>query len=169
MGLRLIAAVAQDDVIGFQDGIPWRKTKEDRTRYREDMARFKTLTANHPVIMGRKTFNSIDKKYVPLDSGRTTIVISKTMNFEDNPGIVICRTLPEAVRKASQINENFYCAGGQTLYGALIGKLAERLEITEIHRRFEGDTFFPEINPKVWREAFREDHENYSFVTYERS
>jgi len=157
MEIILIAAVAKNNVIGNKGKIPW--------KIPEDIKRFKRLTLGHPVIMGRRTYESIPEKYRPL-SERTNIILSKTMGFEDNTGIIVCRDMAEAIREARHRDKKCYIAGGQQVYEQTID-LASRLEITEVHEEFNGDAFFPSIDRNRWKITFRENHEDYSFVTYE--
>ncbi len=158
--LILIAAVSENNVIGNRGKIPW--------SIPEDMKRFKELTIGYPVIMGRKTYESIPEKFRPLHE-RTNIVISRAKTNEDYAGlIIICGSVDDAVREASQLDKICYVAGGSQIYEQTIS-LANRLEITEVHRHFEGDKFFPQIATQIWNETFRENHKGYSFVTYIRN
>jgi dihydrofolate reductase len=111
--------------------------------------------------MGRKTFESIGN---PLPE-RVNLVVSRNEDFNVS-GIIVCRSIEEAVRRARNYGR-IYVVGGQKVYEQTIER-ATRLEITEIHRDFEGDTFFPEIDKNAWRESKREDKEVYSFVSYVR-
>lgn len=157
--LILIAAVAEDNVIGRGPDIPW--------EIPEDIQHFEKLTMGHPVIMGRKTYESIPEKFRPLPD-RTNIVISRSPeNIDYSEGVITCHSLFEARRERSNLNKTSYVIGGGQIYKQTIG-LASRLEITEVHQRVEGDVFFPEINLRVWKETQREDFGEYSFVTYER-
>ena len=168
MELTLIAAYAKDsqgrNVIGNNGEIPWRIS--------EDMKRFKQFTLNHPVIMGRKTYESIPERFRPLPD-RTNIVVSKTLNPEMK-GILVARTIEDALTLA-QANcsqgEPAYVIGGEQIYRVTINRdETTRLEITEVKVTYEGDAFFPEINPDIWKEANRVRGENrwYDFVSYVR-
>jgi dihydrofolate reductase len=163
----IIAAVAENGVIGRGNALPW--------RLKSDMAHFRAVTMGKPVIFGRKTFASIGK----VLSGRTTIVISRDVNF-NAPGIVVAPNFDAALaaargdalrREASAI----VVAGGAEIY-AQAWPLATRLVITEVHKRVDGDTHFPIIDAKLWREAARGEHKPgpqdetaFAFVVYERS
>jgi|ETNmetMinimDraft_26_1059896.scaffolds.fasta_scaffold13001_2 dihydrofolate reductase len=158
MNLALIAAISDNNVIGVNGKIPW--------HIPEDLKRFKELTLNHPVIMGRKTYESLPKKFCPLPQ-RKNIVLSSSL--KNQGGIYIARNVEEALR----LTEGFdpYIIGGKKVYETFLPH-ANKLEITRVHRDFEGDTFFPEIN---WDElSFFEsetkvsEHEviSYSFITY---
>jgi dihydrofolate reductase len=150
----LIAAVAENNIIGRDGKIPWKIS--------EDMKHFKELTMPHPVIMGRKTYDSIPKRFRPLPQ-RKNIVLSKTLSQEN--GIYIAKTIEKALEFCG--NQESYVIGGQQVYEQFI-PFAQGLELTRIHANFEGDAFFPKIDWRMWNEVNREDHEEYSFVTYER-
>jgi dihydrofolate reductase len=166
MDILLIAAVAENGVIGSGNALPW--------RLRSDMQHFRALTLGKPVIMGRKTFLSIGK---PL-KGRTTIVVSRDHEFAA-AGAVVAPDLEAAFaaargdalrRQAGAI----VVAGGAEIYARAL-PLASRLVITEVHRAVAGDTHFPAIDPTVWRETAREelapaagDDGAFAFVTYHR-
>jgi dihydrofolate reductase len=161
----LIAAVADNGVIGQGGGMPW--------RLKADLARFRTLTMGKPVVMGRKTYVSISK---PL-AGRTTIVVSRDRNLAI-PGALVAPGLRQALaaaqgdalrRGASEI----IIAGGADIYAQAL-PLADRLEITHVHAYPDGDTVFPAIDPDVWRELARceppapASEPTFVFVTYAR-
>jgi dihydrofolate reductase len=147
--LVLVAAVAENGVIGRDGGLPW--------RLKSDLKRFRGLTLGHPVVMGRRTFLSFGK---PLPH-RTNIIISRDAEFA-RPGIIIAPDLAAALAVAQgdarrRGVDAIIIGGGAGLYADTIG-CAARLEITRDHARPEGDTKFPEIDPRQWREAAREDH-----------
>jgi dihydrofolate reductase len=163
----IVAAVAENGVIGRGNALPW--------RLKSDMTRFRALTTGKPVVLGRKTFASIGK---PLP-GRTTIVISRDANFSA-PGIVVAPNFESALAAArgDALRRNagaIIVAGGADIYVQTL-PLATQLVITEVHQRVDGDTRFPAIDPKVWRETARsaqkpgpQDEASFTFVTYERS
>jgi len=132
----------------------------------EDLKHFKALTMGKPVIMGRKTFDSLGK---PLP-GRLNIVVSRS-DFSA-AGTSAQKTVEDAIalakEKAAQdgVNEIFIIGGGQIYEQAL--PLTERTYLTFIHKTVDGDTFFPALNENEWCETAREDHAEYSFVTMER-
>ncbi|MDP6641937.1 MAG: dihydrofolate reductase [Candidatus Nanoarchaeia archaeon] len=154
----IIVAASENNVIGLEGKIPW--------EIPEDMERFKKLTSNHPVIMGSKTFFSIPKKYRPLPD-RKNIVLSRSM--EDSEGIYVARTVDEALELAE--DEDTYVIGGGDVYEQFFF-LANKIELTRVHREYKGDTFFPEIDSDVWKEVEKQSkiHEDllYSFITYEK-
>jgi dihydrofolate reductase len=164
----LIVAVAENGVIGAQGGIPWRQ--------KSDMQRFKAMTMGRPIVMGRKTFMSFPRRPLP---GRTNIVITRDPHFRE-PGAVVTGSVAEALaiargdalrRSAAEIA----VIGGAEIYAQTM-PLANRLEITEIHARPDGDTIFPAVDPSVWRQDAREDHPSdshndaaFSYVTWVRA
>jgi dihydrofolate reductase len=163
----LIAAVAENGVIGRGNELPW--------RLKSDMAHFRAATAGKPVIMGRKTYESIGK---PLKD-RTTIVVSRDPTFAA-PGVVVAASLAaafaaarsDALRRGS---DAIVIAGGADIYLQAM-PLADRLDITHVQARPEGDAVFPVIDPQMWREVARsahpagaDDSAGFAFVTYERA
>ena len=158
--ITLIAAVAKNRVIGSGNALPWRLP--------EDLKRFKALTHGHPVIMGRKTWQSLGR---PLP-GRTNIVISRSADFAAlGAERVDSLAAALAAAAATGTDEAFIIGGGEIYRQAL--PLADRLQLTEIGQDFSGDAFFPPLDPAEWRETARAArdaaaHCDYAFVTYER-
>jgi dihydrofolate reductase len=162
----IIAAVAENGVIGRGNALPW--------RLKSDMAHFRKLTMAKPVVLGRKTFQSIGK---PL-AGRTTIVISRNEDFSA-PGIVIAANFEAALAAArgDALRRNadaIIVAGGADIYAQAL-PLAARLVITHVHQRVDGDARFPAIDAKLWRETARSEHKPgprddvaFAVITYER-
>jgi dihydrofolate reductase len=166
MEIVLVAAIAENGVIGRGNALPW--------RVRSDLKHFRALTLDKPVIIGRKTYLSIGK---PLP-GRTTIVVSRDRNFAA-AGIVVAPSLDAALATARGdalrrgVN-TIVVAGGAEIYAQAM-PLAARLAITHVQKKVEGDTHFPSIDPKIWREIAREAHAPaaedeaaFAFVNYER-
>jgi dihydrofolate reductase len=156
----LIAALAANRVIGNNNALPWHLPA--------DLKRFKALTMGHPVVMGRKTYESIGR---PLP-GRRNLVITRNRGYSA-PGCDIVHSLDDAIA-ACRGTKIIFIIGGAELYRESLPR-AHRLEFTEIHAEFEGDAAFPEFPPVEWREAAREIHEaeagvlfRYDFVRYER-
>jgi dihydrofolate reductase len=149
LGLVLVAAIAENGVIGRDGRLPW--------RLRSDLQHFRDLTLGHPVVMGRKTYGAIGK---PL-SGRTNIVITRNPAFAA-PGVVVAPSLDAALAVARGdawrrgVTE-IMVIGGADLYGQTIER-AVRLEVTRVHAHPEGDSVFPQIDPKHWRETRRREH-----------
>lgn len=156
--LSLIVAMARNRVIGIDNTLPWHLP--------EDLKHFKALTMGHPIIMGRKTFESIGR---PLP-GRTTLIITRDPAYRME-GCLTAHSIQEAIALC-QGEEEIFCVGGAELYRQVM-PLADRLYITEIQAEYEGDASFPEIDAAVWREMARESHVSqtglgYDFVTYRR-
>jgi dihydrofolate reductase len=150
----LIVAVAENGVIGANGAIPW--------RLKSDQQRLKTMTMGKPVVMGRKTFQSLRR---PL-SGRTNIVITRDTNFRAT-GAVTTTSFADAQAVALVI-------GGAEIYAQWMD-VADRLEVTEVHAKPEGDTTLTAIDPADWEEVSRvrnsassDDSADYSYVTYRR-
>ncbi len=156
MELVLIAAVAQKSVIGKGNDIPW--------HIPEDLKRFKELSIGYPVIMGRKTYESILNRLGHPLSKRTNIVLSNSGSLDGVKGIIVAKDLDEALYFVSD-NKFSFVIGGQQVYEQTIDR-ADRLEITHIHRDYDGDRYFPEISESRWKEIKRDDRGEYSFVTY---
>jgi len=145
----IIAAVADNGVIGRGGTMPW--------RLKSDMQHFRALTMGKPVVMGRKTYLSLAVKPLP---GRTNIVVTRDANFTA-PGVLVAFSLAAALEAARgdalRRRSDIMIIGGAEIYDQAM-PLADRLEITLIHMQPEGDTGFPPIDPAVWREAAREAH-----------
>ncbi len=156
-----VLAMASNGVIGDKGGIPWRVP--------EDMKRFKALTMGKPIIMGRKTWDSFPKRPLP---GRTNIVITRDRHWRAD-GAVVVHALDDALALAQQENPHeIAIIGGAEIYWAALPR-ATRIHLTEVHLDAEGDRRMPPFDPKIWREAAREDHATpeglrYSYVTLER-
>ena len=138
-----VVAVAKNGVIGRDGGLPWRISS--------DLKRFRAITMGKPVIMGRKTWESLPRK--PLD-GRTNIVVTRNRDFAA-PGALIATSLKNALARA-QGEEVCIIGGGELFREAM--PIADRLYVTEIDLEIAGDTFFPPVDPVVWREVSREVH-----------
>ena len=157
--LVVIAAVAENGVIGVDGGMPW--------HYPADMAHFKETTMGHPVVMGRTTFESIAAQIDGPLPGRTNIVLSGSV--PDVPeGVVVVESVEAAVAATAETGaERAYVAGGATVYEQFL-PLADRLALTEIPEAPDGDTYFPEWDRDEWVEVEREETGELAFVTYER-
>jgi dihydrofolate reductase len=144
--LWLVAAVARNGVIGAAGTMPWRLSS--------DLKRFKELTLGHPVIMGRKTFDSIGK---PLP-GRLNIVVTRRADtMKDADGLIFARDLDAAIELARYSGaDDAMVIGGGEVYAAAIGR-AFRLCITHVEATPEGDTYFPDIDPRVWKSVWSEN------------
>lgn len=159
MDLTIIAAVSDNNVIGIGNKIPW--------YIKEDLQRFKRLTLNHPVIMGRKTYKSIPEKFRPLPH-RKNIILSSRM--ESSEGIYVARSIEEALKLAN--DDDSYVMGGERVYRDFL-PLSNRMELTRVHEKYNGDAFFPEVNWEDWKLDGETRNENslgleYSFLSYVR-
>jgi dihydrofolate reductase len=166
MEIVLIVAVAENGVIGRDNTIPW--------RLKSDQQRLKAMTLNKPVVMGRKTFESLRR---PLP-GRTNIVITRDAGYRA-PGAVVTTSfenacaiaLGDALRRSAV---DIAMIGGVEVYMRSL-PMADRLEITEVHASIDGDTRFPAIDLAQWEEVARvrnpagpDDSSDFSYVTYRR-
>jgi dihydrofolate reductase len=152
----IIAAVARNRVIGKDNRLLW--------NIPEDMAHFKALTAGHPVIMGRKTWESLPPRFRPLP-GRRNIVISRQADYAA-PGAEVADSLEIALKMASTVALAFVI-GGEQIYRQAMA-VADRLEITEVDLEPEGDAWFPEIAPGEWERTATTAGAGFSFLTYRR-
>ncbi|HLE94250.1 MAG TPA: type 3 dihydrofolate reductase [Sulfuricaulis sp.] len=157
----LIAAMSENRIIGINNKLPWHLPA--------DLRHFRRLTTGHPVIMGRRNYESIGK---PLPN-RTNIVVTRNPDYRA-AGCLVTHSLDDAMNSAGNDSEIFII-GGAEIYRQAFDR-ANRIFITLIHARIEGDTYFPEFEGPPWREISRERHErdennpySFSFLIYERS
>jgi dihydrofolate reductase len=158
--LSIIAAIAENGIIGQDNRLPWHMPA--------DLAHFKRLTMGKPIIMGRRTWESLPG----LLPYRTHIVVTRDPAYEASGGFVV-HSLQEAIDFAGDADE-LMIVGGAMLYAEAL-PIASRLYLTYIHCRVDGDALFPCFEASKWRELSRERHEaddrnphSYSFVTLER-
>lgn len=161
-----VVAVAENGVIGRDNAMPW--------HLKSDLKRFKAITFNRPVIMGRKTFASIGR---PLP-GRTNIVVTRDKMFQAR-GVVVVTSLEAAhdIARGDALRRfvtEIMVIGGADIFQQWFEK-ADRLEVTEVHDKPEGDTFLPPVDPAAWEEVARTHHSkadgdtaDFSYVTYKR-
>jgi dihydrofolate reductase len=166
MRLCLIAAVAENGVVGKNNALPWHLP--------EDLKYFKRMTLGKPIVMGRKTFESIGR---PLP-GRTNIVVSRNQSYAPE-GVQVVDSLKSSLTMAAEIAESgcqkdLMVIGGAAIYAAAL-PLAQCLYITEVHGEVEGDAFFPEVDWSLWHEVSRTRNAasasggyDFSFVVFER-
>lgn len=164
MTLSIIVAVAENGIIGCAGRMPWHIS--------EDLRRFKRITSGHPVVMGRKTFESLGCKPLP---NRTNIVITRNAGFSVPEGTVIASSLEEAVAQYQDTAEEVFIIGGGEVYRqAMASGTIDKLYLTRILASPEGDTSFPEIKPEEWRMVWCEAHPGagdvppFEFVDYIR-
>jgi len=159
--ISIIVAIAQNNAIGKDNKLLW--------HIPEDLRRFKALTTGHTIVMGKRTFESLPVRPLP---NRRSIVIT------DIPGEIIagCEmaySIEEAIDKMEEGKENFIIGGGMVYLQFM--PLAHRLYLTIVHKDFEADTFYSDIDYSMWKEIERQDIEasgslgfNYSYITFER-
>ncbi|MES2255755.1 MAG: dihydrofolate reductase [Pseudomonadota bacterium] len=153
--ITLVLAMAENGVIGKDGAIPW--------RIAEDMKRFKALTLGKPVVMGRKTWDSLPRKPLP---NRTNIVVTRQAGWSAD-GAVTASSFHDALEKAKGSTDVMVIGGGE-IYRAALAQ-ANRIELTHVHRAFDGDAHFV-FDQSGWREIARADHTTpdglaYSYVT----
>jgi dihydrofolate reductase len=160
-----IAAMAKNRVIGKDNDLPWRLP--------DDMKFFMQTTKGHHVIMGRKNYDSLHDKFKPLPH-RTNIVVTRQKKFEA-PGCIVVHAVEEAINIARKNSEQeAFVIGGAEIYKLTL-PVTNRIYLTEIQAPVEGDTFYPELNKKEWKEVSRTHHTAddrhafaFDFVIYDR-
>jgi dihydrofolate reductase len=160
----LVAAVAANGVIGRDGGMPWHLP--------EDLAHFKQTTTGHPVVMGRRTYESIAADVGGPLPERTSVVLTTTGVDADDERVVEAASVEAALAAASADArergvETVYVVGGATVYEQFLPH-ADRLVLTELDDAVEGDTRFPEWDREAFVEVDRERREGFAFVTYDR-
>jgi dihydrofolate reductase len=160
-GIALVVAVAENGVIGQAGALPW--------RIPEDLKRFKALTVGKPVIMGRKTWDSLPRKPLP---GRHNIVMTRDPSFHAD-GATAAHSLDDALALAAKDSpDEIMIIGGEAVFAAAL-PFAERIHLTEVAAAPKGDAFMPRFDAAQWRETSREGPYDanglaYSFVTLQR-
>ncbi|QMU29193.1 dihydrofolate reductase [Adhaeribacter radiodurans] len=156
-----IFAMSENRVIGYQNQLPWHLPA--------DLKYFKSVTIGHPIIMGRKTFESIGK---PLPQ-RTSIIITRQSDYTQ-PDCIVVNNVVAAIEAAQKINKDIFIIGGAEILQQALPYI-DTMFLTLIHEKFTGDTYYPEINPEEWQEVNRQDFEpdeknkySYSFLKLQR-
>ncbi|MEP2668486.1 MAG: dihydrofolate reductase [Cyclobacteriaceae bacterium] len=165
MTISLIAAVAQNRVIGKENDLPWRLP--------DDMKYFMQTTSGHHVLMGRKNYDSLPNKFKPLPN-RTNIVVTRQNNFNAS-GCTVVSSIEKGIDLALENNETeLFVIGGAQIYKQSLER-ADYLYLTEINAEIEGDTYFPNFEPNDWEEVSRKHHGtddrhrySFDFVIYKR-
>lgn len=159
--ITIVVAMGLNNEIGANNQLLWHLPK--------DLKHFKDLTTEHPIIMGRKTYESIGKAL----PNRTNIVISRKKDWFEE-GILIVGSLKEALKFAKKMDEEIFIIGGGNIYEQTI-ELADKLEVTHVKAELEADVFFPKIDQKIWTKTEEVAHEkdeknqyDFTFQTYER-
>lgn len=150
MTITVIAAVAENGVIGRDNDVPWHLPK--------DLKRFKELTTGHTVIMGRKTFDSIDRRPLP---NRRCIIVTRNPDYQP-AGVETADSVETALQKAGKAggagDDHVFVAGGRKIYEAALA-LADEVQLTRVHAEVEGDVFFPALPPEQWDMVETDRHE----------
>ncbi|MDD5320891.1 MAG: dihydrofolate reductase [Methylococcales bacterium] len=162
MKISLIAAMASNRVIGNNNVMPWNLSA--------DLKKFKQITMGSSILMGRKTFESIGRAL----PGRTNIILSRNPEYHQY-GCLVFNDIETAIKKGCEIAGEIFVIGGADLYEAIL-PIANALYLTIIHREFQGDTFFPDIDLNEWSEVERENIDDdpevafsYSFLKLEKA
>ena len=160
MKISIVVAMASNRAIGLNNTMPWHLSA--------DLQYFIKITMGKPILMGRRTFESIGR---PLP-GRTNIIISRNKNYK-HEGCLVYNSIDEAL-EICRVDEEVMLVGGACFYETIL-PVADRIYLTQIHRHFQGDTFFPEFDSNSWREIERKDINDdqnamfeYSFITLEK-
>ena len=160
--LLLIAAAGEANELGLKGELPWHLP--------DDFKRFKALTMGHPMIMGRKTFDTFPR---PLPKRRHIIVTRDTTYKVDYPSCEVVHSLEEALKRVSTAPEVYVIGGGEIYRQSL--PYANKVELTRVHGRFPADTFFPALDPEEWNLIREEQHPaddrhaySFTYLTYQR-
>ena len=159
--LTIIAAASENNALGKDNQLVWHLP--------DDFKRFKSLTSEHYIVMGRKTFESFPK---PLPN-RTHIIITRQNDYEVPEGCLVASSLQHAIQLCPK-NEEVFIIGGGEIYKQSI-EIADKIDLTRVHTTIEADTFFPEIDTNHWKLVFEEFHTkdekheyDFTFLTYIR-
>jgi dihydrofolate reductase len=158
MKLTIIAAVAKNNVIGNRNDLPW--------YIPEDLKHFKKVTKEKVMLMGRNTFDSIMNRLGKPLPDRANVVISRQMDWSPPDGVFVYHSIEDALESLKDKGEVMVIGGGQ-MYSQMFDK-ADKLILTEVHKEVDGDVLFPTVDKTIWKEISREDHNEFSFVEYER-
>lgn len=164
--ISIIVAMTRGRAIGFKGDMPWKMEMKDDLKY------FKEVTMGHPIIMGRKTFESFPKSPLP---GRKNIIVTRNKDYSAPESVSVVPSLEDAIIESGSVDEVFIIGGAQIFSQSL--HLADKLYITIIegHDFMDADAFFPEVDPDLWRLESKEHHDAdernkyaYSFTTWTR-
>jgi dihydrofolate reductase len=158
MILSLIVAMSENRVIGREQQLPW--------SIPEDLKRLRAMTKGHPIVMGRKTFESIGR----VLPDRTNIIVTRNPKYKVD-GAVVVESVDKALEPYKNSNEEVFIFGGGEIFKQVVHK-ADRLYLTLVRQEVEGDTFFPQFSTDAFELTFREDHNEapipFSFLDYKR-
>ena len=166
--IAFVVAIARNGAIGIEGGLPWRLPG--------DLAFFKRMTMGKPILMGRKTWESLPRKPLP---GRPNLIVTRDAGYKAD-GAEVFSHIDDALARGRNLAremgvDEISVIGGAEIYQQAL-ELVDRMYVTEVHLAPQGDTFFPEIDQTVWQEIQREDfavHDDsaiaYSIVTYQRN
>jgi len=149
-----IAAISKNNCIGQDNALPWHLP--------EDLQHFKNLTNGRVVLMGRKTWESLPAKFRPLPN-RKNIIITRQTDYSVPDGVEVYQNIDEALDARRE--KDIMIIGGAQIYKQTMSK-ADTLYITQVKQTVAGDAYYPEINPDIWKEVEREDHDGFSFLKY---
>ncbi|WKZ25644.1 MAG: dihydrofolate reductase [bacterium] len=145
MNISIIVAVSENNVIGAKNKLLW--------SIPDDLKRFKKLTTSHHILMGQKTFESIGR----VLPNRTNVILSFEKNYKAD-GAFVFTNINEALEFIKKRNEEeLFVIGGGMIYKELLPQ-ANKIYLTKVHKSYDGDTYFPEINEDEWKETFSEQH-----------
>jgi dihydrofolate reductase len=153
----IIAAVSSNNVIGREGSLPW--------HYPVDMKHFRHTTGKHPILAGRKTFESFPRRPLP---NRTNLILTRNAIYDAPQGVVVCRDIEEIRNYCKKEGaEKLFILGGAEIYRLTL-PIADEMVLTHIPKEVEGDTCFPEWNRTEWKEIDRREEEGLIFATYRR-
>ena len=149
----IIAALTKKRVIGRNNKLPW--------NIPEEFQHFKKIISSKPVVMGRKTYESIGR----LVKGCPNIIISRTIS--EIHGADVCNTIEKGIEKAKKYGDEIFILGGAEIYKESLS-LTDKMYLSTIKEEYEGDAFFPEFDESKWAVEKREDHKDFEFVVYRK-
>lgn len=153
----IIAAVSENNVIGKEDKIPWHS--------KEELGHFKNITTGFPVIMGRKTWESLSK---PLKERLNIILSRKTKIVDSHKNVLVCNSVEEAMRICEQKKYSIvFFIGGAQIYEQVIS-IVDEIIISKMKDKYDGDVFFPQINTTIWQLKSSENFTDFIVHTYIR-
>jgi dihydrofolate reductase len=153
----IIVAIAENNCIGKGNDLPW--------NIPEDLKHFKEITAGKTVLMGSKTFESIMGRIGKPLPNRKNVVVGRDPNYKVPEGVLFFNDLDIALDNLK--DEDLFIIGGASIYKQTLDRV-DKLFITHVHQTVDGDAFFPQIDPTVWKKIKDEPHEGFSFAEYER-